>query len=287
MIVSHEATLAKGTTYRFKTQPVDPYDAFRGRYVQLGFVAARAEIPEGLEVERGQRVYVPLTTDAEGFAGFGPVSSERPGGDYLRVRLRYVDRKSATLVLPFDRFYMEEEAAPKAERLYRRSGQRPAYATVAVYRGRAALQDLFIDGMPVIDRLELGTRQPFLGSWVDQAANGESDQHDLVRIDVDVDGTAVCTFGPYQPFQDTAGQAGVAAIEVSYRHDEESTPQRLTLGPFDDGPYAGQLLFGTLEFNGEDQFQISFEAAHSESDATAVSPGSIALGRQTFTRAWP
>ena len=34
MIVSHERTLLTGKVFKFRTAPVDPYDAFRGRYVR-------------------------------------------------------------------------------------------------------------------------------------------------------------------------------------------------------------------------------------------------------------
>ncbi len=35
MIIARESTLKEGVLFRFKTAPVDPYDAFRGRYVAL------------------------------------------------------------------------------------------------------------------------------------------------------------------------------------------------------------------------------------------------------------
>ena len=35
MITSRERILDKGTLYKFRTRPVDPYDAFRGKYVAL------------------------------------------------------------------------------------------------------------------------------------------------------------------------------------------------------------------------------------------------------------
>ena len=35
MIARREFTLRNGRVYKFKTAPVDPYDAFRGRFVAL------------------------------------------------------------------------------------------------------------------------------------------------------------------------------------------------------------------------------------------------------------
>lgn len=37
MIVQRETVLTQGRVYKFKTAPVDPVDAFRGRYVALRF----------------------------------------------------------------------------------------------------------------------------------------------------------------------------------------------------------------------------------------------------------
>jgi uncharacterized membrane-anchored protein len=36
-IWKYESALRRGKLHRFRTQPVDPYDAFRGRYVTLSF----------------------------------------------------------------------------------------------------------------------------------------------------------------------------------------------------------------------------------------------------------
>ena len=35
MIINREITLKSGKQFKFRTAPVDPYDAFRGRYVAL------------------------------------------------------------------------------------------------------------------------------------------------------------------------------------------------------------------------------------------------------------
>jgi len=55
--------------------------------------------------------------------------------------------------LPFDRYYMEETASPKAERTYwehNRRGQayRTTYASVRIWNGDAVLENLFVDDQP-------------------------------------------------------------------------------------------------------------------------------------------
>lgn len=280
MIVSREATLERGTTYRFKTQPVDPYDAFRGRYVQLGFVDTAARIPEGVDVKARQWIYVPLEVDDEGFARLGPVAASRPDSDHLRVRTRSVNGTTAKVILPFDRYYMEEHSAPEAERLYRRGGPRPAWVTVAVRRGRAVIEELYVDGMPVTDRLELGVRQPLLGAWISTGGKSE-----LARIELAPDGSALCTFGPLERFRPVEEQAAVVVSKVEYRYDSESTPKRLTLGPFDDGPYQGRSLFAVIELDGNDRFHMSWQDGDPSADPESVISGFLGENRETFERA--
>lgn len=157
MIVARERVLAEGTVWRFRTAPVDPADPFRGRYVALSFDQGTAPVPEGLTVEHGERVIVPLSEGPDGFARLGPVRREPPdAGDYLRLRVRWIGRAAegerpiAHFRLPFDRLYLEEGIAPRAEEVYREltRGQDAvdAWAVVRVLGGRAVLEDVVVEG---------------------------------------------------------------------------------------------------------------------------------------------
>lgn len=158
-ILRSEVALRSGVVYRFRLQPVDPVDAFRGRYVALRFVLDRAPVAEATPSLRPQKAYVPLTVDDEGFAGFGPVALEPPvSGDYLELRsgVDFTDENGDRVVsvaLPFRRFYMPEELAAEVDRSLWRRGQRPAWVTVRVWRGTGVIEDLWVDGMQVRDWL--------------------------------------------------------------------------------------------------------------------------------------
>ncbi|HXT22992.1 MAG TPA: GDYXXLXY domain-containing protein [Thermoanaerobaculia bacterium] len=161
MIVARERTLREGTAWRFRTAPVDPADAFRGNYLALRFDAERAAVPAGLAVERDDRVVVPLLRDAEGFAQLGPVSREPPAtGDWLRLRVGWVEkdeagRSVAHIEIPFERFYLDEGLAPRAEAKFSALGRLgeprplPAWALVRVREGDAVLEDVLINGRSV------------------------------------------------------------------------------------------------------------------------------------------
>lgn len=157
MILRREETLDQGTVYRFQTKPVDPYDAFRGRYVRLGFEVDTVSKPESETFAPGQKVYAVLGRNSLGFATIESLELERPEGDYVEVRVRYTTADKVFIELPFDRYYMEEESAPEAERAYlshTRERAPNSYVAVRIKDGLAVLEELYIDGLPIRDYME-------------------------------------------------------------------------------------------------------------------------------------
>jgi hypothetical protein len=157
MILRCELVLRNGTALRFRTAPVDPYDAFRGRYVALGFDVQN--VPCRSTFRPNQPLYVLTETDTNGFARLvrAAHAPDAPG-TWLKVSARRWSPMSGATVavdLPFDRFYMDEFQAPEAERAYRsatwrRAGERqPGWLQVRVFRGMAVPEELYVDGKPV------------------------------------------------------------------------------------------------------------------------------------------
>jgi len=155
MIFEQEQTLRLGTEYKFQTEPVDPYDLFRGRYVALRFKAEDVKRKPGdSELPRNTKVYVAVKTNAAGFAEVERVSQTPLNGDNVfPATVTWGDR----LQFPFNRYYMEETLAPQAEAAYRkaniRNSSQQTWAVVRLRNGKAALADLFIDGQPIRDYL--------------------------------------------------------------------------------------------------------------------------------------
>lgn len=160
LIVNREVVLRTGRRFKFKVMPIDPYDAFRGRYVDLGFEQDEAPNPPRTSYRQGQMVYALLAEDADGFAFFTGLSTARPAGDsYLRTKIAFIrwqpDRTvgdTVHLQLPFDRYYTEEKAAPAVERAMppgRAEGVKEAYVTVRIMAGQAVLEELFMEGESV------------------------------------------------------------------------------------------------------------------------------------------
>jgi uncharacterized membrane-anchored protein len=165
MIRSREKILSNGQLYRFKTQPIDPADPFQGRYVRLRLEAETIECDSDriVDMQRKQPIYATLETDEDGFAFFSDWSSERPAdGDYLKTRYRYVDRtwikasksyvtNGIRIDLPFDRYYMDEAKAPRAETLAREALRRDddCWASVRILNGKGIIEDVFVKGTPL------------------------------------------------------------------------------------------------------------------------------------------
>lgn len=160
IIRRYESVLANGKVFKFETQPVDPYDAFRGRYVALGFTQGSAPlIDAALCPESGQTVFALIENDTNGFARIkGVMIARPPTGDYINVKTRYsVSPTNVFIQLPFDRYYLNEKLAPAAEAAYLKHsghGQQAAYATVRVQNGRAVIEELYVAGKPIREFLK-------------------------------------------------------------------------------------------------------------------------------------
>jgi uncharacterized membrane-anchored protein len=144
MIHREERVLAHGKVFRFRTAPFDPYDPFRGRYVALRFASeeiADPKLPEGT-----RKVWVELEEDRDGFAKVKGVSETRPPGENV-MKAAFTPKR---LTFPFNRYYMDEAAAPAVQQAYgdhTKFGD--AYVVVRILDGHAVLQELFIGGMPI------------------------------------------------------------------------------------------------------------------------------------------
>jgi len=156
-IVKSELALRTGEAFRFRIQPVDPVDAFRGRYVAIRFAVDRAPAGEDLEVKPGTRLFFPIEIDAGGYAILGEAKLERPtSGPYLRLRAGgvYPDEQGNRFVwvtMPFRRYYMDEDLAPEAERAVwsGRLGQREASVSVRVRGGVGVIEELYVDDVAI------------------------------------------------------------------------------------------------------------------------------------------
>lgn len=166
MIKSRENILRNGELYRFKTRPIDPADPFQGRYVRLVFEIDYIECSEEEESELTykQPVYAIMGTDSDGYARFADWNLEQPeSGAYLKThyRRKYTVRhpeskkrifKGIRIHVPFNRFYMAESKAPRAEERAREATRNTnCWANVRILNGNAVIEDVFAEGQSLRD----------------------------------------------------------------------------------------------------------------------------------------
>jgi hypothetical protein len=156
MIWKRQRTLREGHLWRFRTAPVDPVDALRGRYLSLRFAAEEFPSKDLPSLQSG-KAFVVFKEDADGFAIVDRVSADPvPGDGVIQTdRYGYYDGK-AHVIFPFDKFWVSESDASAAELAYAahsRRGELDAYVTVRIRNGDAGIEDLYLGGQPLREYL--------------------------------------------------------------------------------------------------------------------------------------
>lgn len=158
MIWDKEKVIENGREYRFLVQPVDPTDPMRGKYVVLSF-NPRTFIAESEGLKVGDPVYITLYEDSDGISHPFELKLDRPDeyADYFEAQVERLNGGEVDIAYPFDRFYMEESKAPRAEAIFRESFTDVAQETVAIVhilQGEAVLKDVLIGGVSLAELAE-------------------------------------------------------------------------------------------------------------------------------------
>jgi uncharacterized membrane-anchored protein len=161
MIRNREKILNHGALFKFKTRPIDPADPFQGRYVQLGIDKDYIPYPEDQKPDLNYKavIFATVEADEDGFARFTDWNREKPAnGNFLKTRNKGQHRvwipeskkrvyKGMRLDIPFDRYYMEETKAPRAETLTREATRNTnCWVNVRILNGKAVIEDVFAEG---------------------------------------------------------------------------------------------------------------------------------------------
>ena len=159
MIWEKGQVLAKGEAFKFKTEPVDPSNPFKGKYITLNFAENSFTTDTAyFDIEQNEPVYVLLGTDRYGYAVVRGLTLEKPSNtnSFVKANVWYTSKENDSVTVhidyPFDEFYMDEYKAPRAEEVYREStvdSSRVTYALVRILKGDAVLENVFIDEKPI------------------------------------------------------------------------------------------------------------------------------------------
>ena len=168
MIVDREWTLRHGQLFKFKTRPVDPADAFRGRYIWLGLEPETIQLPDASTWSANQKAFAVVETDANGFATVKRLERTCPANEAavpVCVSWWGSAKNEVHITWPgLDRYYMAEGKAPAAEKAYREHNRRATpsscHVTVRVRGTHAVIENLFIDNQPIQEWLRTHGLKP-------------------------------------------------------------------------------------------------------------------------------
>ena len=150
-----EDILRSGQRFYWMTAPVDPYDAFKGRYIDLRFKEDSGPVTDGSAFVYGQTAYARIGVNNEGHAVILGISAQPPAGQpYIKARTSYTQGNKVHVLLPFKRYYLPEDMAVPAETAYRQNAGKTGIAVVRLKDGYGVIEDVLIDNHPLRDYLK-------------------------------------------------------------------------------------------------------------------------------------
>jgi uncharacterized membrane-anchored protein len=149
-----ENILQTGSQYYWQTAPVDPYDALKGRYIDLGFKEQKGPLVGNFNLEHGQIAYALLAKDANGHTMITGVSATQPSEtSYIRVKVSYTKDNIVHVELPFRRYYIQEDLAFAAEQAYRQRANKEGIVAVRIKDGYGVIEQLYIGDQSIYEYL--------------------------------------------------------------------------------------------------------------------------------------
>lgn len=165
MIESRAQILRAGQEAVLETQPIDPRDLLRGRYVRLNYAIGRPDTElvtaffEALPQEsfddrfyQDQVIYVLLRLDETGFHRVSAISMDRPeDGLFIRGEADFnpTSRSLLTIDYGISRFYTNEKLAPELEARMR-DGEKTTVIVAVDDLGSAQIKAFRQDGVNIV-----------------------------------------------------------------------------------------------------------------------------------------
>lgn len=161
MIYEQEDVLKSGKAYKFLTQPLDPNDPFRGKFIRMNYEMNNYKTKDS-NWKRSQEIYVYLK-DSLGFAKIDTVTKVKLkiDKDYIKAKVGWYSKRSNNLDFNIinERFYMEESKAKPAEDLVRRNRRdtvnlNTTYGLIYIKEDVSVLTNVFINDKPIKELVE-------------------------------------------------------------------------------------------------------------------------------------
>lgn len=153
IIVSTD-TLKDGREFLFKVEAFDPYDMFRGNYLNINFKEQEVEGIYQKEGEYGDIFFVTINERDDGFAYFSDINTKKPNdtSDYYITRAYYRSYAETYDIDTPTRYYMNENKSLDAEKIYEENIDN-TYVKVRVKDGKMVIVGVYVDDV-LIDTIE-------------------------------------------------------------------------------------------------------------------------------------
>lgn len=154
-IFEKEKVITEGHEFKFAIQPVDPYDFFQGRYVDLNVRSLGFPSKNLKDLKQYEMVYVEFESDSIG-SKIKSVSKEKTLNS-IKLKLYSNPEKSDTIWfnLPFKRFYLEEYNAKKVEQKLAIRTKAKNFVHVKIKNGDFVITDISSNGKSLVNGNEL------------------------------------------------------------------------------------------------------------------------------------
>lgn len=144
-IIVHNDVLKNGEEFLFKVETYDPYDMFRGNYLNIRFQedSVRKEYEDSIYNDSGFEAYFTIKEDGDGFAYFDNMSTTKPKDttDYFKGFYH----EYANQIKTPTRYYMNENKSFNAEDIYFENIDN-TYVKVRVKNGKMVIVGIYVNG---------------------------------------------------------------------------------------------------------------------------------------------
>ena len=108
-IIYNQWPLMTGKRIVLATQPIDPFDPFRGQYITINYEISRITDIDGLK--EGDFIYVILKEDKQGIWRKDSVSKSKPESkDFIRGEVVSVDGNTSRIKYGIEQYFFERNA---------------------------------------------------------------------------------------------------------------------------------------------------------------------------------
>lgn len=151
LILNFQIVLGRGEDFKILARPIDPTDPFRGKYVALQL---ELEVPKWISVSASaETIWVRLEADIHGFASIIELTDYELKGPGV-LKISHPNFRRDKLILPYDRYYMEEGIAYQAE-IVAREFSDSTYVVLTVKDKIGLLSGLYLSGIRIEDYISL------------------------------------------------------------------------------------------------------------------------------------